>query len=230
MSQIDLYYREFGHGEPFVMLHGNGESSQNFQIKDRILAKHFKLIAPDTRGHGNTPCGEDPFTLKQFAQDLYSFLHDNHLNKVHLLGFSDGANIAMLFAMDHPELLKSLILNSGNLTPSGMKPNVLKAIKREYEKLESMVQTKEVKHQTALLNLMLQEPQIDPSELHHINIPTLVIAGNNDMISRQHTEMIAKSLPNSKLVFIEGDHFIAYNKQDAFDQQVLLFEEELKKQ
>lgn len=226
MDDLTLYFQEFGKGDPFVMLHGNGESSSFFDIQHRLLSKYFKLIAIDTRGHGQSPKGKAPFTLNQFAEDLHLFLQSGGFKKIHLMGFSDGANIAMIFALKYPQFLKSLILNSGNLYPEGMKPNVVKAICREYDKLTLLPDSEKTAHERSLLSLMMNEPHISADQLAKINVPTLVIAGDNDMILKEHTELIAHSIAGSTLRFIEGDHFIAYKEKDAFDREVIAFEKD----
>jgi pimeloyl-ACP methyl ester carboxylesterase len=91
---IELYYQEKGNGEPFIMLHGNGENSDYFCNQIEYFSKNYHVIAIDTRGHGKSPRGEAPFTNAQFADDLYDFIMQKELKKAIILGFSDGANIA----------------------------------------------------------------------------------------------------------------------------------------
>lgn len=112
---IKLYYSEHGSGEPLILLHGNGEDSRYFKEQIRFFSKHFRVIAVDTRGHGRSPRGKAPFTLTQFAEDLRCFMLEMGIKKAHILGFSDGANIAMLFALKYPQMTDRLILNSGNI-------------------------------------------------------------------------------------------------------------------
>ena len=79
------------------------------------FSKHYQVYAVDTRGHGKTPRGIEPFTIRQFAEDLLGFMDEYQIEKAHILGFSDGANIAMIFAIRYPERVDRLILNGGNL-------------------------------------------------------------------------------------------------------------------
>ena len=67
---------------------------------------------------------------------------------------------------------------------------------------------------------MVNEPDISKNDLVKITVPTLVIAGTRDMIKRSHTEFIAKNIPNAKLIFIKGNHFIANKKSDLFNSAV----------
>ena len=99
---IRLCCVEAGEGFPLVLLHGNGEDHTYFKRQMGPFSQHFRVIAVDTRGHGESPRGTAPFTLEQFAEDLKEFLDGRSITRCHLLGFSDGGNIALLFALKYP--------------------------------------------------------------------------------------------------------------------------------
>lgn len=121
---MKLYYRESGKGQPMILLHGNGEDGAYFEEQIHYFSKRYRVIAIDTRGHGRSPRGTLPFTLGQFAEDLKEFLDGKKLKKVILLGFSDGGNIAVIFALRYPQYVDRMILNGANLTPFGVKAGV----------------------------------------------------------------------------------------------------------
>ena len=81
----------------------------------------------------------------------------------------------------------------------------------------------EAKQNSELLGLMVNDPNVDPAELSQIKCPTLVIAGNKDMIKDKHTRLIADSIPGSKLSIIPGNHFIANKNPETFNKEVLEF-------
>ena len=118
---VSLHYEERGIGMPLILLHGNGEDLTYFKHQIEHFSKSRRVIAVDTRGHGKSPRGTAPFTLAQFAEDLLRFLNERKLEKADILGFSDGGNIALLFALTHPERVGKLILNGANLSPKGVK-------------------------------------------------------------------------------------------------------------
>ena len=93
---IELYYQQKGCGQPLILLHGNGENSDCFQAQIEEFSKYFHVYAIDTRGHGKTLRGTKPFTIRQFAKDLANFMDLHHIPQAHLLGFSDGGNIAII--------------------------------------------------------------------------------------------------------------------------------------
>ncbi len=215
---IEIYCKEQGKGFPFIMLHGNGESSEYFKSQADYFSGDYMVITPDTRGHGKTPRGEGEFSLGRFANDLYDFMKKRGIEKAHILGFSDGANIAMLFALRHADMVEKLILNGGNIDPSGIKRSVQVPIEIGYRIARCFSkQNKRAVRNAEMLGLMVNEPHIDSSALGKIEVPTLVIAGKRDVVRRSHTELIANSLPNSKIVYLKGGHFIANENPTEFN-------------
>ena len=218
------YFEEKGQGEPLILLHGNGEDVTYFVYQIDEFAKHFHVYALDTRGHGGTPRGEAPFTIRQFADDLLGFMDAHGIVKANILGFSDGGNIAMIFAMKHPERVDRLILDGANLDTKGVKRSIQWQIELGYWFAKQFARKSESARKSAeMLGLMVNDPNVPPAELSAIRAKTLVIAGTNDMIKEAHTRLIADSIPDARLVFIEGDHFVANKNPEAFNRAVLEF-------
>ena len=218
---IELHYIEKGRGEPFIFLHGNGEDGSYFKNQTEHYKDKYCTIALDTRGHGKSPRGEAPFTLGQFSDDLYEFMKAHEIGGAVLLGFSDGANIAMEFAMKHGDMLKALILNGGNLNPKGLKPTTRISIEIAYKKaMRRAEKSPEAKDEVEMLGLMVNEPNIEPCELSKITVPTLVICGTRDVISTDHTRLIAESIPGAVLKIIGGNHFVANKRPEKFNEAV----------
>lgn len=221
---VQLHFEERGKGAPLILLHGNGESGAYFTSQIETLGRRFRVIAPDTRGHGESPRGTAPFTLDQFAEDLADFMEERGVERAHILGFSDGGNIALLFALRHPERVEKLVLNGANLDPRGVKASVQIPIALGYglASLFARLDHKAIAHKE-MLGLMVTQPHIRPSVLSALTTPTLVIAGTRDMIRSEHTRLIARSIPGARLCFLEGDHFIAAKNSQAFNAAVLAF-------
>ena len=221
---INPHYIEQGKGFPLILLHGNGEDSSYFLHQMAPFAQHFRVIAIDTRGHGQTPRGDTPFTIRQFAEDLLAFMDQHAIEKAHILGFSDGGNIAMVFALAHPERVERLILNGANLDASGVKRKIQIPIEIGYRiaRLFAGMSAKAKRH-AEMLGLMVNDPNVKPAELSRIQCPTLVVAGDKDMIKDQHTRLIAASIPGAVLSIIPGSHFIADQNPETFNEVVLRF-------
>lgn len=224
MMDITHFYVEKGQGDPLILLHGNGEDHTYFDHQIEVFAQHYHVYALDTRGHGQTPRGTRPFTIRQFADDLLAFMDARHIERAHLLGFSDGGNIAMIFALRYPERVDRLILNGANLDTTGVKRRIQIPIEIGYRIARLFAKRSTSAQQHAdLLGLMVNDPNIPVESLARIQAKTLVIAGTNDMIKERHTRLIAANIPDAQLVIIQGNHFIANKQSEAFNRAVLHF-------
>ena len=214
---ISLSYEEYGEGEPLIFLHGNGDDRSYFSGQIPYFSESFHVIAPDTRGHGKTPRGTAPFTLSQFADDLLAFLDEHGWRRVHLVGFSDGGNIALLFALRYPERLRSLVICGANIQPRGIVLGFRMKIRLSLLRL-SLSGKEDAPRRAELLRLMTDEPHIKKKELSALHLPVLVVAGTHDLIRRHHTRSIAKAIPDAKLVLLEGSHCVAREDPEAFNR------------
>lgn len=221
---IELHYQAYGGGAPLILLHGNGEDGSYFDRQIAALAEKYRVIVQDTRGHGASPRGQAPFTLDQFAQDLHDFMDARGIEKASLLGFSDGGNIALLFALRWPERVDRLIVDGANLFPAGLKAGTHLLVDAGYALLRPLAQHSDrARKKAELLRLMAREPQIDPAALARLTMPALVMAGERDVIREDHTRLIARSLPNARLCILPGGHSVARQHPAAFNRAVLAF-------
>ena len=118
-------------------------------------------------------------------------------------------------------MIRALILNGGNLDPSGVKRSVQLPIEMGYRIAQRFAaRSADAGKHAELLGLMVNEPHIQPRELSRITAPTLVICGTKDMIREAHTREIAASLPNARLTILPGNHFIANRHPAEFNRAV----------
>lgn len=223
-TDISLHFVEQGGGKPLILLHGNGEDGSYFKHQINCFSADYRVIAIDTRGHGQSPRGEKPFTIVQFAEDLHDFMDEKGIAKAILLGFSDGGNIALTFALKYPERVERMIVDGANLFPRGVKPLYQWPIEIGYRIAKLFAKKSDKAKQNAeMLGLMVNEPHIDPVELARLTLPVLVVAGTKDIIKESHTRLIHKSLPNAQLAILDGDHFVANKNAEAFNAAVETF-------
>lgn len=218
---IKLHYTEQGTGNPFILLHGNGEENGIFSHQKEYFSKEYRVVAVDTRGHGKSPRGTKPFTIAQFAEDLYEFMEEHKIEKAHLLGFSDGGNIALVFAMKYPEKVERLILNGANLDGRGIVDEAQEQIIKEYEEAceKAKKDVKAIKDME-LLGLMVNDPNIKAEELAKVKSKTLVLTGKEDLIKDEHSKLIAEKIRDAKWISIPGDHWIANKNPEEFNKVV----------
>ena len=111
-----IAYYTFGQGEPLVLLHGNGEGSEYFAKCIPYLSRFYRVIAVDSRGHGKSERGEGKLNFDRMAEDLRMVFDGLGLEKAHVLGFSDGGNLAIKFTLLYPQRVDKLILNGANVS------------------------------------------------------------------------------------------------------------------
>lgn len=228
-SGANIFYSEYFPADPqaptLILLHGNGEDHTYFVKQIPAFSPHFRLILMDTRGQGQSTGGDGELNFSVFAADLLALMDHLQIAKAHLLGFSDGGNLALTFALAHPERVQSLILNGANLEPGGVKLSTQLPIVLGYGccRLLSPFSHK-ARQNGALLGLMVNHPHIPSQALAALTMPALVIVGERDMIRDRHSQLIARSLPNAQFVRIPGgDHFCAAKCPEVFNHAVLSF-------
>lgn len=214
-----------GEGFPLILLHGNGGDSSDFAPQITAFSEHAKVYAVDTRGHGKTPRGDVPLSFPQFAEDLRAFMDEQDIKQADILGFSDGANTAILFAAQNPARVRRLILCGACITPKAVKRSVQIPIEIGY-RIASLFKNPEAQKNAEILGLMVHDMGISKEHLQQIQAETLVLAGTKDMILETHTKMIAETIPRAKLRILPGDHFLPSKNPEEFNRVVLDFLQE----
>ena len=228
-SGANIFYSEYFPADPqaptLILLHGNGEDHTYFVKQIPAFSPHFRLVLMDTRGQGQSTGGDGELNFSVFAADLLALMDHLQIAKAHLLGFSDGGNLALTFALAHPERVQSLILNGANLEPGGVKLSTQLPIVLGYGCCRLLSPfSRKARQNGAVLGLMVNHPHIPPQALAALTMPALVIIGERDMIRDRHSQLIARSLPNAQFVRIPGgDHFCAAKCPEVFNHAVLSF-------
>ena len=196
-SQI-ICYEKTGEGSPVILLHGNREDHHIFdKLAERIERDHT-VYAVDSRGHGESATPKE-YHYSDMADDVINLINALDIENPYILGYSDGGIIALLVAMKAGYLLSGIICCGANLSPAGFHHSDIREIKKEYKR-----------DNDPRTLLMLQEPNIDPSELRSINIPSLIIAGEKDCVKQKETEKIASSIPRAVLKILPGETHDSY--------------------
>jgi 3-oxoadipate enol-lactonase len=112
-AQLDgarLWYRWTGDGEPIVHVHGGGLGHQNFDRLTPLVAERYRVLDLDLRGYGASQRPEQEYGLRVWSDDVSALMDELGLERAHLHGTSTGGLVALQFAADHPQRLRSLIL------------------------------------------------------------------------------------------------------------------------
>lgn len=198
VNGVTIYYETAGAGDPVILLHGNGGSHKDLHEEIRQLSEAgYRVYAPDSRGQGQSSSAEE-YHYADMADDVFYLIQEWKLDKPALYGWSDGGIIGLLTEIRHPGTLGALAVSGANASPDGLTDSFLDRIRFFNPVAGSLTQ------------MILSEPDITEEELASIRIPVLVTAGSDDIVKREHTEMIARSIPNAELVVLEGENHGSY--------------------
>ena len=205
---------DIGRGRPLILLHGNGEDSSYWNAQISEFTRFMRVIAVDSRGHGASDSGSQGLSFDLMAHDLKRVLDSKGIQKACFLGFSDGGNLAIKFALQWPQMVEKLILNGANVEMFlGVKPQVQLPIYAGYGARKRDV-----------LGLMVHPYGVRMDDLARLEMPTLIIVGEHDMIKDRQTREMAAHIPHCRVeVFRDGDHFVAAKQPSRFNRTVMEF-------
>jgi len=192
-----------------VLLHGNGEDLHIFDSQVKYFSQYYKVIVVDTRGHGQSTRGTAPLNFYTFATDMIAVLDALQIDRAHIVGFSDGATIALHIALTAPERILSMVLLGVNYHTKGLKLIPRLQILFTYACLSvASLFSEKMRKRKETWGLMVNQPNLTIEEIARISIPALVVTGEKDMVSQRHNDEISYAIAGSKRLIIPGgDHF-----------------------
>lgn len=198
VNDTNLYYEVHGNGTPIILVHGNSETHKIFDVLIGELKNNHTVYAIDSRNHGKSDRTKS-VSYDLMADDIIGFIEKLQIDKPIFYGFSDGGIIGLLIAIKKPQTLSKLIISGANLNPDGISKSMTTIIKLGYFFSRSKN-----------LKMMLDEPNISADDLEKIKIPTLILAGERDVIKEKHTKLIASSIANSTLIIVPNETHSSY--------------------
>ena len=227
VNGVRIVYRVHGHGPKLLLLHGGG--SQSLALARQILdfGRHYTVIAPDRRGHGGSTDTGDTLSYHVMAEDMAALLDVLHLDRVDVMGWSDGAIVGLDLAIHHPGRVRKLVLFGANFTPEGVDPGVFADLRRAWAE-DSVAAAADLSEPlpigARLHHLWLTQPHYTLGELHSIACPTLVAVGDHDLPRLEHTIELAAAIPGAQLCVIPGaTHAVLYERAELADEIVRQF-------
>lgn len=222
---VRFYYETYGQGEPLLLIHGNGGSIGDWTAQITEFSKRYRVIAMDSRDHGRSGDSKGPLSYETMADDQVALLDHLKIAQVNVLGWSDGGIEALLMGQRHPERVKKIVAMAANLNPGAIWPET-QALAKELKQAADASDPGTVQGRRArkTVTLLLTKPNIDPSSLSRITMPTLILAGDHDLILDTHTLDIFHSLPNAQLgIFPDAVHTVPYDDPARFNAAVARF-------
>lgn len=242
ISNIEIYYEEYGVGKPLLLLHGFGGCSQNWHPFIDKLSEHFRLIVADLRGHGYSTNPENKFTHREAANDMFLLLEKLGINQFSAMGMSTGAMTLLHMATSQPSRIDSMVL----ISTTSHFPDQARAIMRRasFDTMPPEVremyrecakrgdeQIRQLISQFNALHKNNDDMNFDAQSLSTITARTLIVHGDRDHFFPVEIPVsIYRSIPNAALWIIPGgDHVPIYEAKVPFTSTALQFLNELSK-
>ena len=222
INGIKLYYETYGNGQPMLQIHGNGQSISGLSHQIAFFSPRYKIIVADSRGHGKSEMGAGRLTYEQMAEDLNALLEKLKAKPVYVLGWSDGGIVGLLLAIRHPDKVGKLAIMGANLNPDGAYDWAIKWAVKEDQRTAGMIAKGDTSQPWPVMrqhsDLLLKQPHIPVADLAKVKAPTLVMAGDKDVIRDDHTLQIFHGIPQAHLAIFPGaTHLIPSEDHELFN-------------
>ncbi|ANE50282.1 alpha/beta fold hydrolase [Flavisolibacter tropicus] len=219
-----MYAETYGQGKPLLIIHGNGGSIGNFVHNLPYFSKKYKVIVADSRAQGNSKDPADSLSYEMMADDYAALLDAMKIDSAYVIGWSDGGINGLLLAMRHPEKVKKLAITGANLWPdtTAIFSDIAEMLQPAYTALKNKAdKNAQEKAGWKLMRLLVEEPHITTDDLKTIQVPTLVIGGDQDIIRPAHTLLIAQNIPQSYLwILPNSGHSTPIIYKDEFNKTI----------
>jgi pimeloyl-ACP methyl ester carboxylesterase len=235
VNDIQMYYEIYNASgdDPVLLLHGGLGSTLNWGNQVPALVGKHKVIALDSRGHGRSTRSGQAFGYDLMASDVVAMLDHLKIDKVSIVGWSDGGIIGMVLAMNHPERVKGLFAFGANYNVSGVKPTVESdpvfgmAVGMAMENFQKLSPTPgEFENFMKQISAMwFSQPDFKPEQLAQIKAPTVIADGQYDeAIKPEHTAELAKLIPGAKLLIMpDVSHMAMWQNPELFNTEMTAF-------
>jgi pimeloyl-ACP methyl ester carboxylesterase len=248
INNANIYYQAYGDDQPghahapIVLIHGSTvDSHTDWDSIAPELAKRYRVFAPDCRGHGRSNNPRMSYSFKELADDVATFVRTMGYERAHIIGHSNGGNVALVTLLEHPEVVQTCIPQAANayvtryLTEREPKVFDPDRVAREAPDwmnemiaLHDQVNGKEYWRDLLWLTMkeIISEPNYSPAELARVEKPTFVIMGAEDTVNApdEHAQYIANSIPNAELWIPEKTgHNVHLERREEWLAKVLNF-------
>lgn len=213
VNGLEMYYEIYGSGPPLVLLHGGMTTGEDFSRLIPPLAQTRQLIAFERQGHGHTADINRPFSLEQWADDTAELLRHLEIDRADMLGFSTGGTTALAFALRHSQMVRKLVLISALHHREGYYPGMMEALLQTTP--ESMpdvlheMYTRVAPHPEHWPKLIEKSVALAAAfegwqkrEMRTIQVPTLVMVGDQDFVRTEHAVDLYRLIPHANLAVL----------------------------
>lgn len=247
-NDLNIYYETYGSGTPLLLLHGGTVNLSMWSPHIPALAKHFYVIALDSRGHGRTSNPSGTLSYRLLADDTAAFIRALGLERPFVYGYSDGGQIAFELGMHYPNLARAYVIGAAAhrwpkayhefVARFGMEqPGVVDLIRVEREHPDLVARLREQfdrfqgkdywkTYLQQLSTLWLTPLNYTSAELQQISVPTLILVGDRDdsILPIEQAAELYRMLPNAELAILPGkNHVMPWTNAELFVQIIVDF-------
>src|SRR5688572_20111038 len=221
---------ERGTGDQTVlMMHAGLSNSDTLEALTNALAEQYRVVAFDRRGHGRTADTDEPFHYDDMATEAIGVLEQVVGGSAHIIGWSDGGIVGLFVAMRRPDLVDRMVLIGANFhfdgaTPVNPEPQFLDMIRAEYDERSPDGAEHFDASAQKFMAMVTTEPTLTTDDVRTISAPTLVLVGDDDLITLAHTTELYESLPAGQLAVVPGtSHVLPLERPDETARIILHF-------
>ena len=228
-----IWYAAYGSGSPVILLHGGLGHSGNWGYQVPALVENgHRAVLIDSRGHGRSTRDERPYTYERMASDVLAVMDVLHIEKAGFVGWSDGADIALILASKAPERTAGVFFFACNMDPSGTKefeltPIVERCFNRHVKDYAQLSSTPDQfdEFSEAVGLMQRTQPNYSADDLSQIKVPVAIVHSEDDeFIKREHAEYLARSIPGAEFILLPGvSHFAPLQRSQQFNSTMLAF-------
>lgn len=233
VSGRDIYYEEYGEGEPVLMLHGGPGSIANFSKVIPELSKDYRVIAMDTPGQGHSERAND-VSYQLLAENASAFIDKIGIKKCYVVGWSDGACTSLLLAANRPDVISKVFVSGGFSNIDGftdeakafwstITPEIVEQSwggwHLEYQKLYPENDWKTIIYD--LRDMVNDKIYIKDEKLKSIASKVLLAYGDGDIFTMEHIIYLSRTIRDTELMILPGTSHMTYDEQPEMMSQAI---------
>jgi pimeloyl-ACP methyl ester carboxylesterase len=235
VAGLRTWHEVTGSGDPLVLLHGAFGGANSFLAQTPAFVEAgYRVHVPERRGHMHTPDVEGPLTYSVMADDTIAYLDQEVREPAFLVGWSDGAVVALLVGQRRPDLVRRMVLigqyyNSSGKQPGSTlmqdvsSPDALGYLRDEYERVTPDGGDHFPVVHAKTMQMLLTEPEIDLASLTEVTVPTLVLQGDRDEVTIDHSREVVATLPDARLAVLPGTHVVPRESPEVVNPLIVQF-------
>ncbi len=229
LNGVKHYYEVYGQGQPLLLIHGNSTGIPSWAAQIGYFSKKYSVYAIDCRGRGKSDMGKDTLSYLGMAHDMASLISELKLDKINIIGKSDGGIVGILMGIYFPEHINKIVAFGANMWPDTSAlygdADGVSSVRRHADTMLAKGDKTENWYIVQQRNRLMEfQPHISAGDLHKIQVPVLVMSCDRDVIKEEHTLFIYRNIPRASLCILPGEnHWVSRHNTALFNTTIDTF-------